>query len=69
MNQHYKKQPVRTALAAALSAAFGLIAAQHAVAQETQAPVQRVEITGSSIKRLANETALPPHGQLRVPGR
>ncbi|MES2323031.1 MAG: TonB-dependent receptor [Pseudomonadota bacterium] len=59
MNQHYKKQPARTALAAALSAAFGLFA-QPALAQGEEAPaIQRVEITGSSIKRLANETALP----------
>ncbi|MEJ7807218.1 MAG: TonB-dependent receptor, partial [Telluria sp.] len=59
MNQHYKKQPARTALAAALAAAFGLMAHQ-ALAQEADvAKVQRVEITGSSIKRLATETALP----------
>jgi iron complex outermembrane receptor protein len=58
MNQHYKKQPARTALAAALAAAFGMFA-HDALAQETDAKVQRVEITGSSIKRLASETALP----------
>jgi iron complex outermembrane receptor protein len=62
MNQHYKKQPARTALAAALAAAFGLFT-HDALAQEQEqasAPkVQRVEITGSSIKRLATETALP----------
>ncbi|SHG35202.1 TonB-dependent receptor [Massilia sp. CF038] len=59
MSQHYKKQPARTALAAALSAAFGLMPFQ-AHAQEAEAPkIQRVEITGSSIKRLENETALP----------
>ncbi len=59
MIQHYKKQPARTALAAALAAAFGLLS-HDALAQEAEAAkVQRVEITGSSIKRLANETALP----------
>src|SRR4051812_13366152 len=59
MSQHYKKQPARTALAAALSAAFGLMP-YHAFAQaEPEAKVARVQITGSSIKRLASETALP----------
>ncbi|WP_028104903.1 TonB-dependent receptor [Pseudoduganella violaceinigra] len=37
--------------------ALALIAAGHAVAQE--APMQRVEITGSAIKRIAVEGALP----------
>ncbi|MES2898096.1 MAG: TonB-dependent receptor [Pseudomonadota bacterium] len=59
MTQHYKKQPARTALAAALSAVFGL-ASQQAFAQAEEAvKIQRVEITGSSIKRVDNETALP----------
>ncbi len=59
MTQHYKKQPARTALAAALAAAFGL-ASLEAMAQAAEpVAVQRVEITGSSIKRLATETALP----------
>ena len=62
MSEHYKKQPARTALAAALTAAFGMVS-HGALAQMAQtAPpekIQRVEITGSSIKRLANETALP----------
>ncbi len=59
MNQHYKKQPGRSALAAALSAAFGLCS--HTAIAQTEQPVkiERVEITGSSIKRLANETSLP----------
>lgn len=40
--------------------ASGLALGMHAaVAQETDAPVQRVEITGSSIKRIAAEGALP----------
>ena len=39
------------------SIALGMHAAY---AQETtEAPMQRVEVTGSSIKRLASETALP----------
>jgi iron complex outermembrane receptor protein len=59
MSQHYKKQPARTALAAALAAAFGMVA-HNALAQTAEAVVmQRVEVTGSSIKRLASETALP----------
>lgn len=59
MSQYYKKQPTRTALAAALSAVFGL-APHSAFAQTEEAPkIQRVEITGSSIKRVDNETALP----------
>ena len=41
-------------------AAFALCAAAAARAQDTpEPPVQRVEVTGSSIKRLAGETALP----------
>ena len=39
------------------SAAFAL--AQPAMAQEANAPIQRVEITGSSVKRVDAETALP----------
>jgi iron complex outermembrane receptor protein len=50
----------RTRLAAAVSAAFGagLIAATPATAL-AQAAMDRVEITGSSIKRIEGETALP----------
>ncbi|WP_432382265.1 TonB-dependent receptor [Duganella sp. P38] len=40
--------------------AGGLAVGMHAaVAQTDEAPIQRVEVTGSSIKRLATETALP----------
>lgn len=39
------------------SAAFAL--AQPALAQQADAPIQRVEITGSSVKRVDAETALP----------
>ena len=62
MSQHYKKQPARTALAAALTAAFGMVSHGALAQMAPTAPpekIQRVEITGSSIKRLANETALP----------
>jgi len=50
----------RTRLAAAVSAAFGvgLIAAAPATSL-AQAQMDRVEITGSSIKRIEGETALP----------
>lgn len=50
----------RTRLAAAVSAAFGagLIAAAPATVL-AQATMDRVEITGSSIKRIEGETALP----------
>ncbi|MFL6710784.1 MAG: TonB-dependent receptor [Massilia sp.] len=42
------------------SVAVGLgFAAQAAMAQEATGPVQRVEITGSSVKRVDAETALP----------
>jgi iron complex outermembrane receptor protein len=60
MKQHYTKLPARTALAIALAGAFA-IGAQPSLAQTVQADekMQRVEITGSSIKRLDAETALP----------
>ena len=41
------------------SVAMGMLAALPAMAQSADAPMQRVEITGSSIKRLASETVLP----------
>ena len=50
----------RTRLAAAVSAAFGAglvaVAPSAVLAQQT---LDRVEITGSSIKRIEGETALP----------
>ncbi|WP_324152073.1 TonB-dependent receptor [Ideonella sp.] len=46
----------RTRLCTHLLLAFGAI---PAFAQDAPAPVQRVEITGSSIKRVDSETALP----------
>ncbi|MCG2586221.1 TonB-dependent receptor [Massilia sp. TS11] len=54
MRQHYRA-PQLTVLALALGAAF----AAPVLAQEASAPLQRVEITGSSIKRIDAETALP----------
>ncbi len=59
MSQHHKKQPSRTALAAALAAAFGLVSAEAFAQAAEPVKIQRVEVTGSSIKRLDNETALP----------
>ena len=47
---------VATSLSIAVGTAFGF-AASPALAQ--QPPVERVEITGSSIKRIEGETALP----------
>ena len=57
MTQHYTTLPARTALAIALAGAFAL-GAQPALAQDDE-KMQRVEITGSSIKRFDAETALP----------
>ena len=63
--------PARRVLALALAGAFGIGAPltghgqvqapdqSQAQGQGQAAPIQRVEITGSSIKRLASETALP----------
>jgi iron complex outermembrane receptor protein len=43
-----------------LICASGMVLGMHmAVAQEAAAPIQRVEITGSSIKRIAAEASLP----------
>jgi iron complex outermembrane receptor protein len=57
MTQQYTTLPAQTALAIALAGAFAL-GAQPALAQSDE-KMQRVEITGSSIKRLDAETALP----------
>ncbi|MBB5205694.1 iron complex outermembrane receptor protein [Inhella inkyongensis] len=51
------RQPTR--LCAALAVAFGGLAAGQAFAQETKQQLERVEVTGSSIKRVAAEGALP----------
>jgi len=47
-----------TRLCTALAVAFGSLAAAPAIAQESQ-QLERVVVTGSSIKRLESETALP----------
>ncbi len=51
----------RTKICTSLLVAFGgtLLAAPGAFAQDANSGVQRVEITGSSIKRISSETALP----------
>ena len=49
----------KTAVAHALTLAFASAALAPAMAQDAQAPIQRVEITGSSIKRASAETASP----------
>jgi iron complex outermembrane receptor protein len=50
---------LRPAVLASSVAAALAVMAQAAYAQEEQPKMQRVEITGSSIKRIDNETALP----------
>jgi iron complex outermembrane receptor protein len=69
MSQHYRQHrspalsvsrltlAVRLALGA--GAAAGLLAHAGAWAQSSDAPMQKVEITGSAIKRLESETPLP----------
>jgi iron complex outermembrane receptor protein len=55
-----RRRLASTRIRPAALAVFALCAAAAARAQDTpEAPVQRVEVTGSSIKRLAGETALP----------
>ena len=56
MTKHISRALQPTVLAAAVS----LMAQQvHAQAQADEPKMQRVEITGSSIKRIDTETALP----------
>ena len=59
MSEYYKKQPSRTAMAAALAAAFGLVSADAFAQAAEPVKIQRVEVIGSSIKRVDSETALP----------
>jgi iron complex outermembrane receptor protein len=54
-----KKHAAPTPLSLAVMAAIGLMAQQAAAQSEEAQKIQRVEITGSSIKRLDTETALP----------
>jgi iron complex outermembrane receptor protein len=59
--KHYKQAPRQTAAAIAVATALGMLG-QQALAQTAAEPeqkIQRVEITGSSIKRIDAETALP----------
>jgi iron complex outermembrane receptor protein len=61
MKSEVSKTPQPAKLAVAVLAAVALMAQQHAAAQQAEeAPkIQRVEITGSLIKRIDTETALP----------
>ena len=61
MNKHFSNTLRPTILASSVVAALGLMAQQsYAQAQTQDAPkMARVEITGSSIKRIDSETALP----------
>jgi iron complex outermembrane receptor protein len=57
MNKHHKSAPTRLVLT---SVALAVMTMMHqASAQQAEESVQRVEVTGSSIKRLASEEALP----------
>ena len=58
MNTHPRPHASRNFMLSAISLAV-LTLTQQASAQQADAPVQRVEVTGSSIKRLAAEEALP----------
>lgn len=58
MSKNYSRTVRPTVLASAVVAALSLIA-QQAHAQEEEQKIARVEITGSSIKRIDSETALP----------
>ncbi|MET0980670.1 MAG: TonB-dependent receptor plug domain-containing protein, partial [Telluria sp.] len=62
MNQPRKsvrRTPARRTVALSSIALAVLALTQQAQAQQLEAPMQRVEVTGSSIKRLAAEAALP----------
>jgi iron complex outermembrane receptor protein len=58
MSKHMTRSLRPTILASSIVAALGLMA-QQAWAQEQEQKMHRVEITGSSIKRIDSETALP----------
>jgi iron complex outermembrane receptor protein len=59
MNTQPRIRASRTFVLSAISLAVLALAQQAAAQQIDAAPVQRVEVTGSSIKRLAAEDALP----------
>jgi iron complex outermembrane receptor protein len=58
MGKHISSTLRPAVLASSVAAALAMMA-QQAYAQADQPKMQRVEITGSSIKRIDNETALP----------
>ena len=57
MMEHVLSRSIRLIYAGGLAMGAGM--AINAQAQTADAPLQRVEITGSSIKRVAGETSLP----------
>lgn len=60
MRHPYQVMPKQTGLVLAITAAFAMQSASPAYAQSAEAPpITRVEITGSSIKRIDAETSLP----------
>ncbi|ALK94937.1 hypothetical protein AB595_00315 [Massilia sp. WF1] len=59
MGKHISSTLRPAVLASSVAAALAMMAQQAAYAQQEQPKMQRVEITGSSIKRIDTETALP----------
>jgi iron complex outermembrane receptor protein len=59
MRNNYTKIPEQTTLVLAITAAFSLASANALAQSEDAQKMARVEITGSSIKRIDAETALP----------
>jgi iron complex outermembrane recepter protein len=59
MGKHISSILRPAVLASSVAAALAMMAQQAAWAQQDQPKMQRVEITGSSIKRIDSETALP----------
>ena len=55
----FKRQPIAAALALAFSASGAMLISTPALAQDAAQKLERVEITGSAIKRIEGETALP----------
>ncbi len=59
MNEQASRLPQPKVMAVAVIAALNLMPAQAMAQSDEARKIQRVEITGSSIKRIDNETALP----------
>jgi len=59
MNEQASRLPQPKVMAVAVIAALNLMPAQAMAQSDEAQKIQRVEITGSSIKRIDNETALP----------